>query len=118
MGRKLVPTMVLGILLMVSAPLFIAKNLQLGGFARSPQEVTMSLGSRVVVAGGRAKLWYAGGDTGADFEIQTQKGSQYFQPSSGESYEAYGVTVELIELKIDENGNKPPKAKFKVSWKN
>ncbi|MBX3119221.1 MAG: hypothetical protein KF784_09160 [Fimbriimonadaceae bacterium] len=114
MGSKLVIILVGAVLFTVAVPFFAAKRLQLGTFAKSPQVATMTLGSTVVIAGGRAKLWYAGGDTGGDFEIQCSKGAKYCQPSQRfEEFESNGVTVQLIE--IDDRVS-PFKAKFKITW--
>ena len=101
------------VLLTVAVPLFVAKQMQLGSYAKSPQEVRVGLGSTVVVAGGRAKIWFAGGQTGGDFEVSCSKDSRYFQPAhTEEPVQACGITVEL--KKIDEG--RPAKATFKVSW--
>ena len=103
------------IILAMGVPFFISHHLQLGSNAKSPQEVKMSLGSTAVIAGGRAKLWFAGGNTGGDFEVSCSKESQYFQPEDTETaHSACGVDVILVKVH-DEKA--PPKATFKVTWK-
>ncbi len=117
MSQKHVSLMIFALIFTIGTPFFIAKNLQLGSFAKSPQEVKMSLGSTATVAGGRASLWFAGGDTGADFEIRCKEQQTYFQPSYDEpACEACGIRVEFLEL-TQKSPNRPPKAVFKVSWK-
>lgn len=113
--RKFAIIMVAAILLMVATPLYIAKNLQLGGYAKSPQEATIRLGQTATVAGGRARIWYAGGDTGGDFEIKCKDESRYIQPAKGEVYEGCKVNVSLIEI-TEPKGNGVPKAKFRIEW--
>lgn len=106
--------MILAVLGLIAVPLFVSKNLQLGSTARSPQTVEMILGSTAVVAGGRAKIWYAGGDTGGDFEIQCSRGKHYFQAMIDEPREGCGVKVTWT--KLEQMGTKPSRATFKVEW--
>ncbi len=113
--RKFAVIMVFAVVLMVANPLSIAKNLQLGGYAKSPQEATIRLGQTVTVAGGRAHIWYAGGDTGGDFEIKCKDESRYIQPEKGEVYEGCKVRVSLIDIK-EPKGRGVPKAKFRIEW--
>src|SRR5512141_3258664 len=115
MRSQNVVLMMIALLLTMSVPFFIAKNLQLGTYAKSPQEVKVSLGQSALVGGGRAKLWYIGGDTGGDFELKCKSGAERFQPERGEQYEACGVTVELIE--VVDGGARAPQATYKVTWK-
>jgi hypothetical protein len=102
--------------LVLGVPFYMAKNLQLGSYAKSPQEVEMSLGSTALIGGGRAHLWYAGGDTGGDFEVRCRTERRYFQPEIGETYEACKVSVELLKIQ-EPDGGRPPRARFRVTWK-
>lgn len=104
---------IFAVILTVGTPFFIARNLQLGSYAKSPQEVRLSLGGRATIAGGRAKLWYAGGDTGSDFEIEGRQSSRYFRPEDNQTCEACGVEVKVLE--VDTSGP-VPKARFRVTW--
>jgi hypothetical protein len=76
----------------------------------------MTLGGVAIVGGGRAKLWCAGGDTGGDFEIECKSERRFVQPSTGESYDACGVSVEFLGLEEAKAG-KLPKAKYRITWK-
>lgn len=104
-------------LLTVGVPLFIAKSFQLGGYAKSPQTALLRVGQRALVGGGRAKLWCAGGDTGADFELANSKGTHYFRPVKGQIYEACGVKVEWIDSTMPE-GREVQKARYRITWEN
>lgn len=113
MGPRTIGIFILAVIFTIGVPLFISNNLQLGGNAKSPQEATIVLGSTTIIAGGKAKLWYAGGDTGGDFEISCQKEQKYFRPEPGEINMACEVGVEL--LKVGEST--PPRATFRITWK-
>lgn len=107
---------VAAIVLTVGVPFYIAKTLQLGNYAKSPQEVTISLGGSATIAGGRAKLWFAGGDTGGDFEVSCAGEQRYFGSDRGDENLACGVNVRL--LGVEEAGPSPvSRAKFRVTWK-
>lgn len=114
MGPRTIGFFVLALIFTIGVPLFISKNLQLGGNAKSPQEATMILGSTTIIAGGKAKLWYAGGDTGGDFEIRCQKEQKYFRPEAGDISSACEVNVELLKV----SDTAPQRATFRVTWKN
>ncbi len=113
MSSRTVVLMVVAVLLTIATPMFIARNLQLGDHAKSPQEAQVRLASTVVVAGGRARIWFAGGTTGGDFEIQCGSDSKYVMPEFETKYEGCGIQVELLEI-MD---TVPPKGKFRVTWK-
>lgn len=102
-------------LLTIGVPLFIAKSFQLGGYAKSPQTANLRIGQRALVGGGRAKLCCLGGETGADFELENSKGSHYFRPELGKTYEACGVKVELLGIE-QTNGPRSPKVKYRITW--
>ncbi|MCC7230408.1 MAG: hypothetical protein IT203_08425 [Fimbriimonadaceae bacterium] len=114
MGPRTIGLSILAVILTIGVPLFVSKHLQLGGNAKSPQEATLILGSTTIIAGGRAKLWYAGGDTGGDFEIRCQNEQKYFRPEPGEVESACKVDVELLNV----NESTPPRATFRITWKN
>lgn len=114
MGPRTVVLALFGVLLAMGVPFFVSHHLQLGARAKSPQEATVTLGGKVVVAGGRAKLWFAGGVSGADFEVSCSKETKYFQPDGpGSTHSACGIDVEFVEVN-DENG--PLRGKFKITW--
>lgn len=112
MSNKVIVFFVFAFILTASVPFFIARNLQLGSYAKSPQHVTIPLGGSALIAGGKAKLWFAGGDTGGDFEVRCASETRYFQPAIDEGCQACGVTVSLE--KIEEG--RPTRASFLVTW--
>lgn len=104
---------VIGFACTIGVPLFIANQLQLGTNAKSPQTVEIPLGGRVLIGGGRGKLWFAGGDTGADFEVECRKESQYIRPEPGKAYQGCGMMIWLKDVKPTQ----PPRAVFRIEWK-
>lgn len=104
---------IIGFACTIGVPLFIANQLQLGTNAKSPQTVEIPLGGRVLIGGGRGKLWFAGGSSGGEFEIECRRETQYIAPEPGKTYQGCGMTVMLKDVKP----TKPPKAVFVVEWK-
>lgn len=92
---------------------FVAWRNQYGSYAKSPQTVEMSIGTQTIVAGGRAKMWFAQIDEGAYVELKRKGESrglwlQVDEPSDP----VFGLTVELVEVQE----SMPPRAKFEVRW--
>lgn len=114
MGPRTVVLAAIAVFLAMGTPFFIAHHLKLGQYAQSPQTVKLALGGTAVVAGGRAKLWYAGDRTGADVEIRCRAETKMFEPGQvGDTCDACGIHVELVEL---DDRSAPPRATYKVSW--
>ncbi len=110
---------ILGIFAMgVGMPVLVAYNLRLGEFAKSPQTVELMLGSSILVAGGRAKIWFAQVDMGPTIEINCRKETRMVELQHGEpTDEICGVRVELIEVFEKRLGSHTTlRGKFKVSW--
>lgn len=112
MGNRLDVALVALIVAAVGVPFFVSHHLKLGPNAKSPQTVTVILGGKVVVAGGRAKIWFGGGSSGTECEVSCSGETRTFEPGLKEPFQACGITAELQEVKE----TSPPKAVFKVSW--
>lgn len=115
MSPKWLVLMLFGGILAIGTPIFIAKNLQLGSYAKSPQTAELSLGASVIVGGGRAKLWYAGGSSGAMFELTHEGESALFDEGVNAPGQAFGLTVTPTKVDMG-NGSRPPRATFEVKW--
>lgn len=106
---------VFGVLIAIGVPFFLVSQMELGSYAKSPQTVEIPLGSRRIVAGGKAKIWFAGGSTGSEFEISCSKDGRYVLPQPKEKYDACGIHVTLVDID-DKEADRPPKASFKIEW--
>lgn len=100
-----------GTLVIIGLPFYFASQLQVGSYAKSPQTVEMKIGAKRMIAGGRAKLWYAGGPTGSEYQISCKKDGMYVHPQKGEQYIACGVKVTLLRPAEDSGTGA-----FKVEW--
>ncbi len=112
MGNRATIFIVVGLVATIGVPFYIARQLALGEYAKSPQTVRLMLGSTAIIAGGRAKLWFAGGNTGGDFEVRCNSERRYFEPTIGEGCQACDVIVEL--QKVEEG--RPTYGTFRVTW--
>lgn len=103
----------------VGLPMLLAYQLKLGDFAKSPQEVKLSLGGSLVVAGGRAKIWFAQVDRTPMVEISCTKESAMIELAEDEpSREVCGVQVRSLDLKELQRGvHKTLQGRFEVTWK-
>lgn len=118
MHPKLMIACLAGCALAIGAPLFLASQLQLGGYAKSPQIVELNMGQSALVAGGRAKLWFAAADMGAQIEVSCKKGSSGFELKLEEECdEACGIRVTLLEITEKTMGeHETVRGKFLVTW--
>jgi hypothetical protein len=106
--------MVLGL----GIPYLVAHNLKLGDIAKSPQTVEIAMGGSVIVAGGKAKLWFAAIDLGPQIEIKCGKEAAFIELNGDEpSREVCGIRVRKIEIKEKEfRGGMVYRGKFEVTW--
>lgn len=97
--------------------LFFAWHNRLGDFAKSPQTVEMGLGSTSIVAGGRAKLWFASVDLGPQVEVSCKKQSRLIELGEEPSDEVCGIRVRQMSLKEVKRGRfSSLRATFEVTW--
>lgn len=104
----------------VGLPMLLAYQLKLGDFAKSPQEVQLNLGGSIMVAGGKAKIWFAQVDPAPTVEISCAKETATVELDEDEpSHEACGVQVRKLDLKEVQMGvHKTLQGRFEVTWKN
>jgi hypothetical protein len=102
----------------LGAPYYVAYQLQLGDFAKSPQTVEINLGTTALVAGGRAKLWFASVDIGPSIEVSCKKEKSFFEVSkSAPSEEVCGVRVRCLDVFEKEfRGHKLLRGRFEITW--
>lgn len=110
MGPKVLLAAIAFMGICIASPMFLANGLQLGSYAKSPQEVQIARGSSAMVAGGRARLYYAGGKTGEDFEIRCSEETAY---STGKSATGCGVSAEHIGAAFVKG---KPAGTFRIIW--
>jgi hypothetical protein len=104
------------LLLTVGAPLFIAHQWQLGS-AKSPQTATILLGTRLIVAGGKAQLWFACADeSGPTIEVVWNKGRNQFVKLEGEEPVETDSGLTLTQIDTSEAPNGMTRTTIKVEW--
>ncbi len=104
------------LLLTVGTPLFIAHRWQLGS-AQSPQVATILLGTRVIVAGGKAQLWFASADeSGPTVEIVWDKGKNQFVKLEGEESVETESGLTLTQIETSEAPNGMVRTMIRVEW--
>jgi hypothetical protein len=90
---------------------------KLGDFAKSPQRVEMSLGSTSIVAGGRAKMWFAMVDIAPTVEVSCKGSSRMLELTDKPSEEVCGVRVRKLEIVEREMGRHATmRGVFEVTW--
>ncbi|MBI5706784.1 MAG: hypothetical protein HZC36_07310 [Armatimonadetes bacterium] len=104
----------------IGLPMLLAYQLKLGDFAKSPQEVRLNLGGSLVVAGGRAKIWFAQVDPAPTLEISCAKETATVELDEEEpSQEVCGVQVRKLDIKEVQLGvHRVLQGHFEVTWKN
>lgn len=104
----------------IGLPMLLAYQLKLGDFAKSPQEVRLNLGGSLVVAGGRAKIWFAQVDLAPTVEISCAKETATVELDEEEpSQEVCGVQVRKLDIKEVQLGvHRVLQGHFEVTWKN
>jgi len=101
-----------GVLVVIALPFYFASQLQVGNYAKSPQTIQMPLGAKRMVAGGRAKIWYAGGVSRAEYMISCKKDGLYVYAEPNEVSTACGLQVTLKKA-AEAKGSK---GTFLVEW--
>ncbi len=104
-----------GVLIAIGIPFYLASQMGIGTYATSPQTLEVPLGSKKLIGGGRAKLWFAGGSSGGDFEISCKNDAWYLSPEPNEEYEACRVKVKLLKVH-QPKGKSPSRGEFLVTW--
>lgn len=103
---------VFGVLVAIGIPFYLASQMGIGSYAKSPQIIEIPLKSKRLIAGGRAKLWYAGGPSGTDFQISCTKDGRYVSAIVGEKYDACNLFVTMTS----KPKTNPARAEFRVEW--
>jgi hypothetical protein len=117
MNWKLWSVFLCGVVGILGLPYLVAYNLRLGDFATSPQTVELPMGGSVLIAGGRARLWFVGGDTGSAVEIGCKNEQRAFDSSLHPTDTACGVRVRFIDsTKRQIEGEKYIRGRFEVTW--
>ncbi len=108
----------LGLFIVGIGPLaFFAWFNKLGDFAKSPQTVEMNMGTTAFVAGGRARLWFAGDEMGPSVEVQCKRTSRLLQLTEEPSDEVCGIRVRLKNIKEQVRGRRAVlRGTFEVTW--
>ncbi len=118
--KKLVPW-IIALVLMAGFLLFQT----LGGFARSPQEVTLSLARSTKVANGRAEIWFSAVDDvyengriqeAAMTEVVCGADSQMISVLPEWSDEVCGIRLKVLEIKRGGVTGNHPIARFEIRW--
>jgi hypothetical protein len=113
MGRTIVfGAALLAVLVFTLA--FVSKHNQYGGFAKSPQEATMTVGSSLFVAGGKARLWYGSHDLGPRVEVECGKEAHLVELADEEPVDV-GCGITLTHLETTEVRG-VLRSRFKVEW--
>lgn len=105
---------VIGFLVTIVGPLYFVNQLQLGKNAKSPQTLKITQGEVGLIGGGRAKLWYAGGHTGGDFEVSCPKETRYISPEKDKDYQGCGLRIRFLDVKLKDGF--PSKATYRIEW--
>lgn len=110
--------MVVGLAIAGVGPLaFFAWHNKLGDLAKSPQTVEMNLGTTSIVAGGRAKLWFASVDYGTNVEVSCKGQRHMFELGEEASDEVCGIRVRAVKLhELELKGYPALRATFEVTW--
>jgi hypothetical protein len=112
MNHRFAIVAIFGVLVVIAMPFYFASQLQVGSYAKSPQTVQVTLGAKRMVAGGRATLWYAGGNTKGEYMVSCKKDGLYVHSQPNETITACGMQVTLIQP----SDGKGTKGTFRVEW--
>ena len=104
------------LLLTVGTPFYVAHRWQLGE-AKSPQIATVLLGTCVIVAGGKAQLWFACADeTGPTVEITWDRGKNQFVKLEGEEPVETDSGLTLTQIDTSQAPNGMTRTVIRVEW--
>lgn len=116
MGKKWIVLLVAFAVAVVGTPLFIVRQLESSDEARNPHSLELPAGASTLIAGGKAKLWYACGESGREFEVESREKRRYVRETEKQPIaEISGIRVELLALENQDGW--APTAKFRISWR-